>query len=248
MNNLLEMKKILSEFHLDLMKKDMEWQEEHDERYPLCEIWNKTRKVMAQRKLQECYNIAYEVGAIDPKIYGLREKLKAQKSDRVCGRFFWLTIRPPHDTPYDAFKKAVIKLSKKKFIKSYMYVYEQTASKQNERELGHGFHIHMVFEKTPEAEAPSKIKKYISNGFVKLMDVNNSACFHVKVMPSKYIPDKIDYMLDKNLDDDHKDKEEKQEYDVLWREQNNLQPYYIGGEEGELYESIQSSVRQLGET
>lgn len=245
-NNLLEMRRILNEFESDLLKKDYEWQEEHSERYPLCEIWTKARKQMAQRKLQECYNIAYEAGAIDPRIHGLRSKLLEKKKDRPCGKYFWVTIRPPHDTSFDVFKKAVIKLSKKKFIKSYFYVYEQTASKENERELGHGFHIHMLFEKTKEAEAPSKIKKYIRSGFQSIMDVNNEACFKIHIMPERFIQDKIDYMLDKNLDDDHKDKEQKQECDVIWRQQEKLEPFYYYGNEGKVYEAF-SKIEGISE-
>lgn len=119
-----------------------------------------------------------------------------------------------------------------------MYVYEQTASKENGRDLGHGFHIHLLFEKTEESEVPSKIKKYIRAGFKAIMDVNNEGCFNIKVTPEKYLDDKIDYMLEKNLDDDHKDKEQKQEFDIIWRKQEKLDPYYIGGESGTLFDKI----------
>lgn len=240
--NTLEIKKILREFEFDLIKTNHKWLEDDLGEYPLLDAWNKTKEVMAQRKLQEVYNMAYEAGAINEKTLALRTKISSLKNDKPCGKFFWITIRPPHDTEFEQFKKLVLKLSKKAFIKSYMYVYEQTASERNERELGHGFHIHLLFEKTEDAEAPSKLKKYIRNGFKNIMDVNNEACFKIIIAPEKYLDDKIDYMLDKNLDDDHKDKEEKQEFDKKWRQKEHLEEYYIEGEDGVLYQKLKDLV------
>ena len=150
--------------------------------------------------------------------------------------YFWITINPKKDILLNEFKKTMERYVRRTFIKSYIYVYEQRASERNEKMLGDGVHSHILIERDMSANvSPYDIQKRTRIAFKNVCDSSNKNILHFKQMPKEYIIDKFNYITNKNLDDEHKDKEEKQEYDKTFREQNDLQSFYAFNSLKQLY-------------
>lgn len=144
--------------------------------------------------------------------------------------YFWITVNPVHTVTLGELQKEVERYVKRTFIKSYIYVYEQRGSDKNEKEMGQGLHVHLLIERDMSANvSPYDIQKRTRIAFKSICDSQNKSILHFKQMPEEYIVDKLNYMTNKNLDEEHKDKEEKQEYDRVWRVENQLRNYYALG-------------------
>ena len=124
--------------------------------------------------------------------------------------------------------------------------------------MGDGLHAHLLLERNEEANIKMyDIKKRTKDSFRQITDVENSNIFYYKLMPEKFIIDKLNYMNNKNLDDEHQDKLEKQEYDKKWRKLNKLQDNYctfkisdyniVYNKNGEIYEK-ETKISENGET
>lgn len=158
-----------------------------------------------------------------------------QHYDEEIGRndntnYFWITINPSPNITLKELQKEVERYVKRTFIKSYIYVYEQRGSEANEKNIGEGVHSHILIERDMSANvSPYDIQKRTRVAFKNICDSQNKSILHFKQMPEEYIIDKFNYLTNKNLDEDHKDKEEKQEYDKIWREKNLIKNYYALG-------------------
>lgn len=139
------------------------------------------------------------------------------------GLYYWVTVNPQKNITYKELKKEVERYVKRTFIKSYIYVYEQRGSAENDKNLGEGLHCHILLERDMSANvSPYDIQKRTRVAFKKVCDSQNKSILYFKACPEEYVVDKFNYMTNKNLDDEHKDKEQKQEYDKIWREDNEI--------------------------
>lgn len=152
--------------------------------------------------------------------------------DQEIGRndncnYFWMTINPKPGITLKELQKEVERFVRRTFIKSYIYVYEQRASEKNEKSIGEGLHTHILIERDMSANvSPYDIQKRTRIAFKNVCDSQNKSILHFKQMPEEFIIDKFNYITNKNLDEEHKDKEEKQEYDKIWREKNLIKNFY----------------------
>lgn len=199
------------------------------ERKSLQDEWSEVCRKERAKKLIEIYKFFSSHGKIDNDLQPILKAIREDKKDRPSGRIYWITVNPKPDIKFDEFKKTVEKQLSRKFVKSYVMAYEQKASEENGEPIGFGFHCHILMERTEESEPSNKIQKYIRAGFKKVCDSQNKNVLYWKICPRQYIEDKINYFIDKNKDDDHIDKQNKQKYDVVWREKENLEFIYFSG-------------------
>lgn len=188
-------------------------------------LYDDAKNRFLAKKYDEVIKQLWEDDLIEKEFKELYLKVKTNNSDN--SRFIWLTINPRKEITLEEFIKTIKKYVKRTFIKSYYYVYEQRASQRNEKDMGDGLHAHLLLERNEEANIKMyDIKKRTKDSFRQITDVENSNIFYYKLMPEKFIIDKLNYMNNKNLDDEHQDKLEKQEYDKKWRNLNKLQDTY----------------------
>lgn len=208
-----------------------------------------SKQKLLARKMDEIVKIQWEQGHIFKEFKELYTKYKTNDKDN--SKFIWLTINPRADVPLSQIMQVAKKYVKRTFIKTYYYVYEQRGSITNQKEMGTGIHIHLLLERNVEANIKVwDIKKRTKDSFRDITDVENSKIFYYKVMPEDYIVDKLNYMNNKNLDQEHQDKLEKQEFDIEWRKKNKIQSNYstfkisdyniVYNKNGEIYEKKQT--------
>jgi len=238
MNNKADLLDIYREFNklcLTHHKKcEGEMESLHDE-------WSKVRKSERAKKMSKIYNILYKEGIIDQDVQQIENKINSKQSNKPSGKIFWITINPKPDVTFMEFKKVVDKQLRRNFVRCYIMAYEQRASLENGKPLGYGFHCHILMMRTPDSEPASKIQKYIRNGFKQICNSENNNILNFKNCPSEYVSDKIKYLINKNIDEDHKDKEQKQILDKDFRKLHNLQDLYIEGE-GDIITEYQNSL------
>lgn len=188
-------------------------------------IYEEEKTQLLRQKMKVLVKREWDQGLIHKNFKELYDRLSEDKRDNC--EWLWITINPRPNIELQQTKKVVEKFLKRTFISKYCYVYEQRASAENKKPIGTGHHVHLLIKRNLDANVSIyDIKKRCKNGFRCISDVDNSSIFHYKHMPEEYVQDKINYMTNKNLDEEHKDKEEKQEYDKKWRIENNLESIY----------------------
>jgi predicted small secreted protein len=195
-------------------------------------VWTTKRK----QKIGKIYEYLYENGLVDEKLHEIEKKIKnTKKTDRKEGktRDYWITINPPETSTLENMLKDTERFVNRAIVEKYMYCVEQRSD--NEEEIGRGKHIHLYFKIHEENyEPPSKIIKYLKSTFKKLLNVNTKALW-IQPLKEEYVKDKIDYMLEKNKDGEHEEKERKSQMDKIYRETNNLDDYYTNIPYEEIY-------------
>lgn len=137
--------------------------------------------------------------------------------------YLWLTVNPSPDCSFDTFMQIVGRMVQKKWLKSYVYVYEQRGVNQDE--LGKGFHIHAIIKK-PEDKSPAHCIRELSSTFKKCCDVSNYHLFNTKWIDQEEYNRKLGYILGQKESTPENNKVMKQEMDKQWRLVRSLQPYY----------------------
>lgn len=180
-----------------------------------------------KQKIAKIYEAFYENGLIDKKLKKFTDQIEElQKMGRKEGKTlnYWITVNPPDETTLEDMLKHTNRFINRALIEEYMYVVEQRGA--IEEEIGKGKHIHLYFKIKEETyEPPSKIIKYLKSTYKKLLNVETKALW-IQPLKQEYVKDKVNYMIDKNIDGEHEDKKEKQQMDKKFRENNNLLNYY----------------------
>lgn len=164
---------------------------------------------------QECDD-AFAQGklkAIKEKSY-VAERQQSEKSN-----VYWVTVNPKPDVPFEILEKEVTKYVNQKHVQGAEYVYEQRGASPDE--AGHLPHVHML------VRTNTKNGDFIKRTTDKFKNIiGNTKHVWIKNCPKAYIPDKRAYMKGHKTGDG---KDVKCEIDYIWRQKNNLQPYYIIG-------------------
>lgn len=127
--------------------------------------------------------------------------------------FVLLTINPREGISLLEFKLCFEKFVKKKWIKTYFYVFEIRKSPN------HGLHAHCILEYTGR---PFDMKKSVKKYFNKVCDSNNHNICNVKYIPEAIIEDKLKYLLGQKKESKMSGVAATRAY----RQANNLQAYY----------------------
>lgn len=128
-------------------------------------------------------------------------------------RWYFITVRPPHDTIWETFKsdcESFVHKWKYKWLEC-TYVFEQKG--ETEENIGFGFHWHMRIATDTVNYYPSHIKRDL----IKIFNYVNKAC--IKVEPIKCLERTIEYMKG---DKKSKDKELACAMDILWRAKQGI--------------------------
>lgn len=135
--------------------------------------------------------------------------------DRVVTKpvFVLLTINPKPGITFQELDKKIQKFTKRKFIKSYKYVYEIR------KEGGKGLHCHIVLHYTCK---PYDLKRASRSTFKDICEVNNPSILNIRYIEPEDLQQKISYIQGNKQDKKLKSvKLTKQ-----WRLENNIQDIY----------------------
>jgi hypothetical protein len=162
-----------------------------------------------------------------------RDYIVSEKSEKIGNseKFFWITVNPrtggDDAVPLDEFVKTIHKMYKKKWILSYMYVFENT-------DKGH-FHSHGLIRAKYEAK---RAFNECSNTVKHVCNTAHNSCFHfVELKDEAAVRQKFDYMMGFKQDR----KKPNVQLTIDWRAAESLLDYYssevplilLGPREGE---------------
>ncbi len=203
------------------------------ELYPLYEA---QRSKLLEDKIKLILQLEYSLNTLqgppaDPeifrKLYNLeqlnKKRLREKTADAHNNRYFFITINPPPNTDLLKFIKKVEKYSTRILCVQSQWVFEQRGVDISS--AGTGVHCHMLVERNLNYK-PCKFKDYTRNAFKCLFRQNNhlnNSLLNIKPCCMNFLKDKIEYMTGDKTGDG---KQEKQDIDIIWRENNNLLSFY----------------------
>lgn len=147
----------------------------------------------------------------------------SQQERKEISDILWITVNPSPDVTFEEFRKYTEKCFMKKWITSYIYVYEQRG--QSLEELGKGFHLHALIKK-PEDKSRAHCIREIASSFRKCTDISNYHFYNTKWLDTEEYLRKIKYIVGDKVSTEDNNKALKQEMDVQWRLVRRLEQYY----------------------
>lgn len=149
---------------------------------------------------------------------------RRQETQKQYSHIF-LTINPPPIMSLMDFQKNIIstlQTSKglKLWIEGYVYVLEQRG--EFIEEIGKGYHTHILI-KIQGHKKRSEIDRELKYQWKKHLNVDYYRVFNIKHIDYDESLRKQKYMLGRKAEED---KHLKQDYDIVWRENNSLNKYY----------------------
>jgi len=151
------------------------------------------------------------------------EDHKHQKKESSAD-WVMVTVNPKADTPFDEFDKLIRKCLDKKWLhNNYLYSIEQRRS-QETPDVPLGIHVHMLL--ATSAHPPAHIKREIRNTFKNIVgNENNPHTINFKFIRDQDVVNTVGYLLGNKEDPE---KQEKVEFDHLFRQSLGLLRYYHG--------------------
>lgn len=153
----------------------------------------------------------------------LKQSLRPKKEDK--NDFFFLTINPKPDITLSQFLNKIQKTLKSNLFADHLAVIEQRGN--SDLTCGQGLHAHILFKRiTPlnEGLPPSNIKRNLRESYKKICLSSNNQIFNQQFVSRELALDKFNYIIGQNKTGEGK--KEKQNYDKIYRSQNNLPEYY----------------------
>lgn len=168
-------------------------------------------------------------------LHRMERKLEKTTNGFTLTPYLWLTINPPDNISINTAQTVIQKFLKKKKITSYLYVIEQRGF--TDTTIGVGTHYHILFNHTYTNKY--ELVRETHNTFKKIINIESS---HVNNF-IKYKDCKTDHDVKKRVkyilgNKDGIEKQEKQKYDKIFRQKNNLANYYSNNAEALLQTNI----------
>jgi len=153
-----------------------------------------------------------------------------EKSTKIPLEFVFLTINPRPSITFEKFKQKVFKLLSSSLFSDHCAVFEQRGTVET-GDVGRGFHAHILFKRhlpLDKGLPPSNIKRNLKQSFANYCDTNNDNIFNIRFVGEDFAFDKLDYIkgTKTGIGKDLIKKDVKQLADVVWRKENNLEPFY----------------------
>lgn len=172
-----------------------------------------------QKLLSESLDIDLKEGkCTDKYLQQVYDDLQTKKQQRYAPQYFFITICPYEDVDIESLKKVVEKCVKKKWMTSYIYVYEQ---RQTEIGLPYfGIHSHMIVKRGTIAK---------SDVIREIYNTSKSICGSKQSIDVKLLKNDEDLKVRLNYilgEKSTKEKRQRQEIDKIFRQNNNLLSYY----------------------
>lgn len=154
----------------------------------------------------------------------LRKAKLQREDDNIKTDMLFITINPRPDIPFSEFQKCMVQISRKKWLKRYVYVYEQRG--EDEDEIGLKPHAHLLFYR--DGKKPSHVIQEIKNTVKHITDVNSDQIFNVRFVKSTdaNVRRLLEYIVGVKAGEE---KHKKQTIDVLFREKYKLLSHYSLG-------------------
>lgn len=187
------------------------------------DIENADHKIIWLKKFEEL-NLKCGEDHIIENI-GLTTKVSKRDIKNKYTHIF-LTINPPPNLSLMDFHLNIQKTlmrgdNLKQWIKGFLYVLEQRGETINE--IGKGFHTHILIE-LGEHKKRSHIDRELKYLWKKILDTDNYHIFNIKYIDYEEQLRKQKYILGQKQESS---KHTKQEYDIIWRENNSIEKYYF---------------------
>lgn len=147
-------------------------------------------------------------------------KLKIEQDDNTT--YGYMINCNPDERIIDLlkFKELCKKAMSKIWITDFVWVLEQRGETIDE--IGKGFHFHALIKPT-EGKRPSQVVREFTNSFKKATDTGQWNFFQIKYLKKDEFERKISYLVGWKSE---KHKNLKQQYDVLWRKNNDIPKAY----------------------
>jgi hypothetical protein len=190
-------------------------------------ILREAEKEFDKSLIRKIMKMEYETESLGEKYIKIKEyekELRTKKQDLTAKEhnngFCFITISPKESVSLANFKKTVEKAVARNMFTSYLYVYEQRG--KNTDEKGKGFHAHILVKRNLNYK-PSKVANNLKNTFKDMTNVNNPQLLNIQHIGNDFAKDKVEYITSLKTDEG---KDVKQEIDVIWRQAEDLLPFY----------------------
>lgn len=156
------------------------------------------------KPLQDVYNKAMEI-----------------RKQNVKDEYYFITLCPYEQIDINSVIKVVDKIIKKKWMKDYIYVYEQRQSETNKPY--YGIHVHFIVKR--DVIAKSDVIREVYNTSKNICGSPQS--IDVKLLKNRNDLDvRINYLLGAKSTEE---KQDRQKIDKIFRQEYKLNSYYIVG-------------------
>lgn len=147
------------------------------------------------------------------------ERKEKMENNQDTYNYVFITYNPPEYVELSDLVKYTQRVALKKWVKGYLYVYEQRGETLMDI---HGKHCHMLlhFDDKPK----SHICREIANTVKKIVDTSNPSLLNIKFIQKDEMLRKVTYLIGQKADEA---KHAKQLNDIQWRLENCLLPYYF---------------------
>ena len=159
---------------------------------------------------------------VAPDLSKLRE-ITTQIGENKTTEYIFITINPKKSIAFETFQEFISgkkqNLLSKKWIKDYIYCYEQRSEIENDY---HGYHLHMVLKRNNKKMFD--IRKEFKSTLKSIMDVDNPHCLNFKnIKDEADLKRRLNYITNSKKDTE---KHKKQYNDVFFRKQYDLKDHY----------------------
>jgi len=195
----------------------------------LCAQTDGRKAFIKQLKMSQCRMLC-QLGRAEPTMQKLWDENQLlyeellKKKDKEHSDIIFITINPRPDVPFDDFKSIMEKISRKKWLQRYLYVFEQRGD--TPENAGLKPHAHLILYR--DGKKPSQVIREISNSVKHITNVEHDEIFNVRFVneEDQSVKNVFNYVLGTKAS---VDKHAKQEIDILWREQIGIKKYYSKG-------------------
>ena len=168
---------------------------------------------------EENYNlIQFELAEKQIDLLTEKQQLLFNKKQNTLSEYMFITINPKPDISVKTLYDKLMKLFKSVNILNYLMVLEQRGNDVSN--IGKGLHTHFIIKnKYPKF---CKLRKHLDGLFGDI--VGNSR--HIDIKNCKHSTDvsnRLKYMLGQK---EGEDKQIKQYYDKIWRDEKGIEDYY----------------------
>lgn len=200
--------------------------EENDRAY---KVYDKVAQSLIYAKLEVG---EYEVDETQKLWNQLKELQKRKSSEEACSEYYLITLTPGMGVDIERFKQLVERFVNRKFVRGYVYAFEQSG--EVEEAMGKNPHVHIIVRQKKHY-GRSKIKQYVDETFHSLYKPEglkgNSIkpqFADVKCLKSTTVNTQVEKYLEGDKKDDSK--HAAVELNGKWRTLYGIDQSYKGGD------------------
>lgn len=191
------------------------------------------RKAFIKQLQMSNYRLLCQLGRAEPHMQTLWDENQRLLNevialkDKEHAEIIFITINPRDDVPFEEFKSCMEKISRKKWLKRFLYVFEQRGTTPDT--AGFRPHGHLIVYR--DGKKPSQVIREISNTVKHITNVEHDEIFNIRFVneDDENVKRVFNYVLGTKASED---KHEKQEMDIIWRTKIGIKKFYSKGIDG----------------